>query len=179
MPSWPMAVTILAPGGTIGMLGGGQLGRMTTLAARVMGYRVVVLDPTPNCPAGQVADRHTVAPYDDEQAIADLGKGTDVVTLEFENLPVATVRRLAHHLPTRPGTEVLSICQDRLAERRFLARLGIPTASFAAIVDEASRIAAAATVPFPALLKTATQGYDSKGQRPVPTAADLSTAHAQ
>ena len=172
-------MTILAPGGTIGMLGGGQLGRMTALAARVMGYKVVVLDPTPNCPAGQVANRHIVAPYDDERAIADLREAVDVVTLEFENLPVATVRRLAHGLPTRPGAGVLSICQDRLAERHFLARLGIATAPYATIVDEASRAAAASMVPFPALLKTATQGYDSKGQRRIAAVADLSTAHAQ
>ncbi|HEY8283959.1 MAG TPA: 5-(carboxyamino)imidazole ribonucleotide synthase [Chloroflexota bacterium] len=172
-------MTILAPGGTIGMLGGGQLGRMTTLAARVMGYRVVVLDPLPNSPAGQVANRHIVAPYDDEQAIAELGAAADVITLEFENLPVATVRRLAHRLPTRPGAEALNTCQDRLVERRFLQRLGAPTAPFAAMADEASRIAAGAAVPFPAVLKTATQGYDSKGQRRVATAADLSTAHAE
>jgi len=171
-------VTILEPGRTIGMLGGGQLGRMTTLAARTMGYQVVVLDPAPHSPAGQVASRHIVAPYDDEWAIAELGLA-DVVTFEFENLPVSLVRQLAHRIPTRPGVEVLSICQDRLAERMFLQRLGVPTAPFARVFDEESRIAAAAAVPFPALLKTTTLGYDSKGQRRVATAADLRAAHAE
>ena len=85
---------MLEPGGTIGMLGGGQLGRMTTMAARTMGYRVVVLDPTPNSPAGQVADRQITAPYDDPNAVAELGDAADVVTIEFENLPVALVKKI-------------------------------------------------------------------------------------
>ncbi len=171
-------MTLLAPGATIGILGGGQLGRMTTLVARAMGYRVVIVDPTPHSPAGQVADQQIVAPYDDDQAMASFAAAVDVVTLEFENLPVTLLEYLAQHLPTRPGAAVLRVCQDRLAERRFLQRLGIPTAHFAPVLDATSLGVAGATVRLPALLKTATLGYDSKGQRRILDPADLPSAYA-
>ncbi len=168
---------MLEPGGTIGMLGGGQLGRMTTMAARAMGYRVVVLDPTPNSPAGQVADRQITAPYDDPDAVAELGDAADVVTIEFENLPVALVEQLAERVPTRPGAAVLRVCRDRLAERAFLRRVGAPTARYAPMIDGESLAVARTEMTFPALLKTVTMGYDSKGQRRVETPAELSAAY--
>ncbi len=169
---------MLEPGGTIGMLGGGQLGRMTTMAARSMGYRVVVFEPTPNSPAGQVADRQITASYDDPRAVADFADAVDVVTLEFENLPASVVDKLAERLPIRPGAAALRICQDRLAERAFLRHIGVPTGRFAPILDQESLIAARAGLTFPCLLKTATLGYDSKGQRRVETASELPAAHA-
>jgi 5-(carboxyamino)imidazole ribonucleotide synthase len=168
---------MLEPGDTIGMLGGGQLGRMTTMAARAMGFRVVVLDPSPNSPAGQVADRQIIAPYDDPDAVAELSDVADVVTIEFENLPVALVEQLAETLPTRPGAAVLRICRDRLTERAFLRQVGAPTARYAPMVG-GETLAARAEMTFPALLKTATMGYDSKGQRRVETPAELSAAYA-
>ncbi|MGH2346637.1 MAG: ATP-grasp domain-containing protein [Chloroflexota bacterium] len=169
---------MLEPGGTIGMLGGGQLGRMTTMAARSMGYHVVVLDPSPNSPAGQVADRQIIACYDDPHAVAEFSEAADVVTLEFENLPVALVEQLAERVPTRPGAAVLRVCQNRLAERDILQRMGVPTGRYAPILDRESLAAARTEMTFPALLKTATLGYDSKGQRRVENGSGLSAAHA-
>jgi 5-(carboxyamino)imidazole ribonucleotide synthase len=167
---------VLGPGATIGMLGGGQLGRMTALEARRMGYRMVVLDPSPDSPAGQVADAQIVASYD-EEALDRLAAQVDAVTLEFENVPAAAVEMLARRLPVRPSAAVLRVCQNRLAERAFLRRLDIAVAPFAPIPDAAGLPRAAAAVPFPALLKTATFGYDSKGQRAVLNAGELAEAH--
>jgi 5-(carboxyamino)imidazole ribonucleotide synthase len=169
---------MLEPGGTIGILGGGQLGRMTTMAARSMGYRVVVFEPTANSPAGQIADRQITASYDDRQAVADFADAVDVVTLEFENLPAAVVERLAERLPTRPGAAALRVCQNRLEERAFLQRIGVPTGRYAPILDQETLVAAQGALTFPCLLKTATLGYDSKGQCRVETAAELPAAHA-
>jgi 5-(carboxyamino)imidazole ribonucleotide synthase len=170
-------MSVCAPGATIGMLGGGQLGRMAAFAARRMGYRVLVLDPVAGSPAGQVADAQIVAPYDDPAALERLAAQTDVVTLEFENLPATSLDLLSRRVPVRPGASVLRVCQDRLAERAFLSRLGIPTAPFAPVTDAASLARAAAQVPLPGLLKTARLGYDSKGQHPVTTGDDLAAAH--
>jgi 5-(carboxyamino)imidazole ribonucleotide synthase len=187
-------MSVLLPGATIGMLGGGQLGRMAALAARRMGYRVVVLDPTPHSPAGQVADGQIEAPYGDEAALCRLAEQADAVTLEFENLPATALDLLARRVPVRPHAGALRLCQDRLAERAFLGRLAIPVAPFVPIRDEddlaragdagaaevkgeSSRWSAGEAVPFPALLKTATLGYDSKGQRLVTSSADLAGAY--
>jgi 5-(carboxyamino)imidazole ribonucleotide synthase len=170
-------VSIQVPGATLGMLGGGQLGRMAALAARHMGYRVVVLDPTPHGPAGQVAEMQIAAAFDDVAALDRLAAACDAVTLEFENLPAGALDRLAHQVPVRPGAGVLRICQDRLAERAFLQRLGIATARFAPVPDAASLAQAVHEVPFPALLKTARLGYDSKGQQVLATPAELAGAY--
>jgi 5-(carboxyamino)imidazole ribonucleotide synthase len=159
------------------MLGGGQLGRMAALVARRMGYRIVVLDPVQGCPAGQVADAQIVAAYDDPAALDRLAVEAAAVTLEFENLPAASLDRLARHLSVRPSTTVLRVCQDRLAERTFLHELGIATAAYAPVLNAASLADAANMVPFPALLKTTRLGYDSKGQRPVARAEALSEAY--
>lgn len=171
-------MSLLLPGATIGMVGGGQLGRMAALVARRMGYRVVVLDPVANGPAGQVADRQIVAPYDDPDALDALADAVDVVTLEFENVPLTALRTLANRVPARPGLQALAVCQDRFSERRFLAAQGIPAARYASVMDEETLASAAMAVPFPALLKTATLGYDSKGQQAVATGRDLPAAFA-
>jgi 5-(carboxyamino)imidazole ribonucleotide synthase len=150
---------------TIGILGGGQLGRMLTLEAKRMGYRVVTLEPLPNSPCGQVADEQIVAAYDDARAIGELGARCDVVTYEFENIPLESVRQLeAHGRLVRPNSEVLRITQDRLLEKAFVRQTGCPVAPFAPVYDAAQLPAAIAKVGFPAVLKTARGGYDGKGQ---------------
>jgi 5-(carboxyamino)imidazole ribonucleotide synthase len=150
---------------SIGVIGGGQLGRMFTLDAKRMGYHVIVLDPQEHSPCGQVADEQIVAAYGDAAAIDDLGRRAEVVTYEFENIAIASVERLEQHgYRVSPASSVLRITQDRLAEKRFVRECGIPTADFAAIdrVDDLS--SAAMTIGFPAILKTVRGGYDGKGQ---------------
>jgi 5-(carboxyamino)imidazole ribonucleotide synthase len=150
---------------TIGILGGGQLGRMLTLEAKRLGYRVVTLEPLPNSPCGQVADEQIVAAYDDQRAIGELGARADVVTYEFENIPLASVRALeAEGRLVRPSGDVLRITQDRILEKTFVREQGCAVAPFAAVDDDASLEAACAAVGFPAVLKTARGGYDGKGQ---------------
>lgn len=171
-------MTILEPGAMIGMLGGGQLGRMTSFAARAMGYRVAVLDPAPHSPAGQVADRQIVAPYDDRAALALLADVAEVISIEFENLPVVALEELAEHRPVRPSAQVLRATQDRLAERALLRRLGIPTARSVSVRSPQDVPDASILPPFPAVLKTARFGYDSKGQLSVACADEVSAACA-
>jgi 5-(carboxyamino)imidazole ribonucleotide synthase len=166
------------PGGTIGILGGGQLGRMTAIAARQMGYRVVVLEPVPDSPAGQVADAQIVAPYDDLEAADRLAARADVVTLEFENLPAAVLDRLEGRVATRPSARALRVAQDRIREKTFLRDLGIPVAPFAPVEDGSSLPAALARIGVPSLLKTSTLGYDGKGQRVLRAAEEAAAAHA-
>jgi len=165
---------------TIGILGGGQLGRMLTLEAKRMGFRVVALEPFPDSPAGQVADEQIVAAYDDERAIGELGARSDVVTYEFENIPLRSVvaleeaRRIVH-----PGSAALRIAQDRLLEKSFLRDHGIPTADFAPARDEGECAEAAARIGFPAVLKTTLGGYDGKGQWVVRTEDDVRRARVE
>jgi len=150
---------------TIGILGGGQLGRMLCLAAKRMGYRVVTLEPLPDSPCGQVADEQIVAAYDDERAIGELGARTDVVTYEFENIPLGSVRALeTSHRIVRPSGEVLRVTQDRLLEKAFVEDCGGRVAPYARVASEAELIAAMRGVGFPAVMKTARGGYDGKGQ---------------
>jgi 5-(carboxyamino)imidazole ribonucleotide synthase len=154
---------MILPGATIGILGGGQLGRMLALAAAAMGYRVHVFAPEDELPAGDVAAEVTRAPYQDAAALGRFAALVDVVTLEFENVPVATVRRLAELVPVRPGAASLEVAQDRLAEKRFVQGLGGRTAPFAAVDDLASLDAAARQLGR-SVLKTRRMGYDGKGQ---------------
>jgi 5-(carboxyamino)imidazole ribonucleotide synthase len=150
---------------TIGVIGGGQLGRMFALEAKRMGFDVVVLDPQEHSPCGQVADEQIVAAYDDLEAIARLGQGTDIVTYEFENIAIASVEYLEQHgYRVTPSSDVLRITQDRLLEKRFVRSCGIATADFAEInrLDDLSE--AGMSIGFPAILKTARGGYDGKGQ---------------
>ena len=158
---------MILPDAMLGVLGGGQLGRMFALRARVMGYRVAVLDPDPASPAGQVADCHLRASYDDRDALDRMAATCSAVTTEFENVPATTLERLARVVPVRPSPAVVAVAQDRITEKRFLAERGFATAPFGPVHDEASLRDARDVVPLPALLKTSRLGYDGKGQAPV------------
>jgi 5-(carboxyamino)imidazole ribonucleotide synthase len=150
---------------TIGILGGGQLGRMLTLEAKRMGYRVVTLEPFPNSPTGQIADEQLVAAYDDLRAIGELGARSDIVTYEFENIPLESVLALeADRRLVDPNAAVLRITQERILEKTFVRECGIPTADFAPVRDRNEFEAALAQIGFPAVLKTTMGGYDGKGQ---------------
>ena len=158
---------MILPGATLGVLGGGQLGRMFVLQARTMGYRTVVLDPDAGSPAGQVADLHLRAPYADATALDRLARECDAVTTEFENVPAEALERLAGLCRVRPPVGAVAIAQDRIREKQFLERAGFPTAPFRPVRDEAELRAAVREVALPALLKTSRLGYDGKGQAPV------------
>jgi 5-(carboxyamino)imidazole ribonucleotide synthase len=160
----------LLPGATIGVLGGGQLGRMLGFAARSMGYRIVVLDPDPACPAAAIADRVMVGAYDDAGAAAELAALVDVVTYELEHVDARVVAELEARLPVRPGLLALTVAQDRLAERRFAAQLGIATAPWRQVADHADVIAAARELGFPLRLKAPFGGYDGRSQVSIRTA---------
>jgi 5-(carboxyamino)imidazole ribonucleotide synthase len=164
---------VILPGGTVGVLGGGQLGRMFTLRARSMGYRVVVLDPDPLSPAGAVADRHIQGGYLDEQSLADLSASCAAITTEFENVPASTLERLARSAFVRPPVSAVAITQDRVAEKSFLQSHGFPTAQFHSVQERGHLAEALAAVPFPALLKTNRLGYDGKGQAPLSRHEDV------
>jgi 5-(carboxyamino)imidazole ribonucleotide synthase len=167
---------VILPGAVVGVLGGGQLGRMFTLQARTMGYGVVVLDPDPQSPAGAVADRHICALYDDEQALADLGASCAAITTEFENVPATALDTLARTAVVRPPVQTVATAQDRIAEKSFLQVHGIPTARFHPVRDRAEVKTAVASVGLPALLKTSRLGYDGKGQAAVEHESDALAA---
>src|SRR5438093_1839723 len=143
---------MIEPGATIGVLGSGQLGRMFTIAARRMGYRVHTFSPDSDTPTGQVADVETAAAYDDEVAVRDFAKSIAVLTFEFENVPSRTVEWASEHCPVRPAGKVLHICQHRLREKEFLADAGIPVAPFRKIESAAQFAAAAAEIGLPGVL---------------------------
>ena len=158
---------MIAPGGTVGILGGGQLGRMLALAAAPLGYRCHIFSPDPDGPAAQVAAAETVAAYDDDAALDAFGAAVDVVTAEFENVPAAALERLAGRVPVRPGARSLRIAQNRIAEKDFCRSLGLETTPYAPVEDEAGAVGAEAAdrlIGRPAVLKTQTLGYDGKGQ---------------
>jgi 5-(carboxyamino)imidazole ribonucleotide synthase len=166
----------LPPGATIGLLGGGQLARMLALAAARLGLRAHVYDPAPDGPAAQVCERSTVAAWDDTAALDAFAASVDVITYEFENIPVPALDRLERLRPVRPGRRALEVSQDRLTEKTFLTGLGLATAPIAT-VDRAEDLAAAlATVGRPAILKTRRLGYDGKGQVRLGADFDLGTA---
>lgn len=161
---------MILPDATLGLLGGGQLGRMFALAARTMGYRVMVLDPVADSPAAQVANSHLAAAYDDERALERLACECAAVTTEFENVPATSLEFLASRIPVRPGARAVAIAQDRAREKLFLRENGFATARFE-IIDDADAIdRALRAVGTPAFLKTTCMGYDGKGQMRV---ADL------
>jgi 5-(carboxyamino)imidazole ribonucleotide synthase len=154
----------IAPGATIGVLGSGQLGRMFTIAARRLGYRVHTLSPDQDSPTGQVADVEVTARYDDLDAVRAFARDIAVATFEFENVPSMTVEALADVVPVRPSGRALHVSQHRVREKRFLSDTGIPVAPFA-VVDSAADLAdGVAAIGCPAILKTASFGYDGKGQ---------------
>ncbi len=170
-----MSTTPLAPGATLGRLGSGQLGRMFTQAARRMGYRVHVLSPSAGSPTGQLADREVVAAYADADAVGRFAAEVDVVTLEFENIPSASLEAAAAHAPVRPGVRALHLTQHRAREKRFLAELGVPHVHFAEVAAGGDIDAAIAEVGTPCVVKTAGFGYDGKGQVRV----DADAGHAE
>lgn len=169
---------MILPGATLGVLGGGQLGRMFCLAARTMGYRVLVLEPDPHSPAGAVADEHLCADYTDLQALARMGEQCAAVTTEFENVPAESLRYLQAHCRVFPTPEAVELTRDRIFEKSFLREHAIPTAPFVPVTSAAELDAALAEVGTPALLKTATFGYDGKGQAAVEQAGDARAAFA-
>jgi 5-(carboxyamino)imidazole ribonucleotide synthase len=164
-----MSTAPILPGATIGVLGSGQLGRMFALAARRLGYRIHVFSPERDTPAGQVADLELVASYDDFESVAAFGGSVDVVTFEFENIPAATADAAAAFAPVRPSGVALHVAQQRAREKGFLADRGFPVTPFAHIRSEADLEDALATIGTPGVLKTASFGYDGKGQSKVAT----------
>ena len=169
----------IAPGSVIGIVGGGQLGRMTAVAAAKLGYRVHVFTPEVDSPTEQVCERAVVAAYDDMAAIKDFGQGVDVITFEFENVPSETVRKLAEYAPVRPSWECLSICQDRTKEKTFAGELGIETAPWIEVKSAEDLAIAIAKIGTPSILKTTTLGYDGKGQVRIKPDTDPATAWGQ
>jgi 5-(carboxyamino)imidazole ribonucleotide synthase len=167
---------MIEPGATIGILGGGQLGRMLALAAASMGYRVHVLAPEAELPAGDVAAVVTRADYDDWAALDRFAAAVDVVTFEFENIDPAAVRYLAARKPVAPGANCLEVAQDRLAEKQFVAGLGGRPAAFRAVDSRADLDVAIADIGLPAVLKTRRFGYDGKGQARLHQATDADAA---
>ncbi len=154
---------------TLGLLGGGQLGRMFTSAARTMGYDVVVLDPDPTSPAAHFATRHLCAPFDDPAALETMAQSCAAVTTEFENAPAASLEFLARRCPVRPAPSAVAIAQNRIQEKTFFRDQGFPVGPFAVARDPAEFRLALADVKFPAIIKTARFGYDGKGQYRVQT----------
>ncbi|HEY2153629.1 MAG TPA: 5-(carboxyamino)imidazole ribonucleotide synthase [Vicinamibacterales bacterium] len=163
----------ILPGSTIGVLGGGQLGRMFAMAARRLGYRVHTLAPEHDTPTGQIADVEINASYDDLDAVRGFAKAVDVVTFEFENVPAAAATAAEEHAIVRPNGHALAVAQHRIREKTFLVDHGLPVTPFALIRSEHDVIDARSRFGFPAVLKTAAFGYDGKGQVPVATAGDL------
>ncbi|MGB3645541.1 MAG: 5-(carboxyamino)imidazole ribonucleotide synthase [Mesorhizobium sp.] len=155
----------LPAGSTIGIIGGGQLGRMLAMAAARLGYRIVVLEPQADCPAAQVANRQIVAAYDDPAALAELAAATALVTYEFENVPVDAAKTLAARVPVYPPPRALEVAQDRVTEKTFLNGIGVPTAAFSAVSSDAELTEALRGFGGSGVLKTRRMGYDGKGQR--------------
>lgn len=172
-------VKTLPPGSKIGVIGGGQLGRMLAIAARYMGYRVIVLDPDPDCPAGQVADEQIVAKYGSRDAARDIARRADVVTYEFENVDAEAVEAAEETGRVLPSSQVLRTSQHRVKEKLAVAGAGFSTAPFMAVSQEADLEAAVRTVGLPGVLKTAMMGYDGKGQAVVHSLVDAQTAYRE
>ena len=167
---------MLPPGSTIGILGGGQLGRMLAVAAAQLGYQVHIYAPDRESVASDVAAHHVQAAWDDEPRLAAFAAACDVITYEFENVPVDTVRFLSGHVAIRPDAAGLEIAQDRLTEKNFVAGLGGRPAPFAAVPTRAALDTALADIGAPAILKTVRMGYDGKGQARLATADDADAA---
>ncbi len=170
---------LILPPAVIGILGGGQLGRMLALAARAMGYRIVILDPDPECPAAPVADRVVVGSYDDIGAALRLARYSDVVTYELEHVAAVVVEAVAAHRPVRPGHLALTVSQDRLAERRFVEAAGVAVAPWREVRTPNEVLAAATEFGLPLRLKLPIGGYDGRGQLRIADPADLDDAWAR
>ena len=174
-----MKPTPILPGATVGVLGSGQLGRMFAIAARQLGYRVHVYSPDTDTPAGQVGDVEIAADYEDLDRVRAFARGVAVVTFEFENVPSATSHACAEVVPVRPDGQVLHVTQQRLREKTFLESHGFPVTPFRRIGSLGDLEAAARDLGLPAVLKTASFGYDGKGQRKLTQTADLPAAFAE
>ena len=168
----------LPAGGTVGILGGGQLGRMLAVAAARLGFRAHIYDPAADAPAADVAHRVTTAAYDDAAALTVFAADVDVITFEFENIPTATLDHLEQLRPIRPNRRALAISQDRIAEKNFLTGLGLRCAPYAAVNSTDDLTAAISLIGTPALLKTTRLGYDGKGQTRIASMADAPAALA-
>ncbi len=167
---------ILPPGSTIGIFGGGQLGRMLAMSARAMDYRTVSLDPAADCPASQVCDDHIVAAYDDSDAAIELASRSDVVTYEFENVDAAAIDEIAERTEVLPSPSVLRITQDRAIEKKTMRELGINVPEFRIASNRGEAVSAARHIGLPAVFKTTRWGYDGKGQRVVQALKDAASA---
>ena len=168
----------LQPGATIGILGGGQLGRMLSVAASRLGFKTHIYEPGTNPPAGDVAHRVTTASYEDEAALTAFAETVDVITYEFENIPTSALDILEKIRPIRPSRRALAVSQDRLIEKAFLSEQGLQTAPFAAVDDAEDLAEAIAEIGTPAILKTRRFGYDGKGQSRLQSPDDAEQALA-
>ena len=170
---------MIPPGKTIGIVGGGQLGRMLAMTARRMGYRIAILDPEADCPAGPVADLALTAPFDDSKALRRLAEASDVVTYEFENIPTDSLRSIASLRPVFPDPSILHICQHREREKQFLQSSGFPCPKFAVVTSATDLTAALKKFSGKTRLKSSAFGYDGKGQLPVEPGADAAAVWRQ
>jgi 5-(carboxyamino)imidazole ribonucleotide synthase len=170
---------MVLPEATLGVLGGGQLGRMFTVAARTMGYRVIVLDPDPASPAAELANEHICAAFNDRAALEKMGRACASITTEFENVPADSLNFLAQFCPVRPSAKAVAIAQNRIREKTFLRDSGFETAPFAEINGRAEIEPALKKIGTPALLKISQFGYDGKGQATVHNLADAYAAFEQ
>ena len=169
---------MLEQGATIGILGGGQLGRMLSVAASRLGFKTHIFEPGANPPAAHVADRVTTANYDDAEALNAFAQSVDVITYEFENIPTSALDILENIRPIHPNREALRVSQDRITEKDFLANLGLTPSPYAAVDTLADLEHAVTEIGLPAILKTRRFGYDGKGQARINSAADLGQAIA-
>lgn len=169
---------MIYPGQTIGIIGGGQLGRMMAMAAKEAGYKIAVLEPTMDSPCGQVADIRIVAPYDDEAALEELAEVSDVITYEFENIDYEGLKRLTQIAYVPQGAELVRITQNRVTEKAAIVSAGCPVAPYAVANTYAELVANIDTVGYPCIVKTARGGYDGKGQQLLKSAADLPLAES-
>lgn len=169
----------LVPGATIGVLGGGQLGRMMAVAARRMGYRVIALDPSPRCPTAQVCDGMVIGALDDARAARELAGKVDTITLDTEHVPAELLAELETLVPVRPGARVLGTINDRLKQKQFLDTLGLPQAAWADAADATAIAAALARFGSDGIVKVRRAGYDGKGQVRVGRGDDARAALAQ
>ncbi|MEH7306742.1 5-(carboxyamino)imidazole ribonucleotide synthase [Neobacillus drentensis] len=168
-----MSEKTILPGATIGIIGGGQLGRMMTLAAKAMGFRIAVLEPEANSPCGQVADVEVIGAYSDREAISQLAELSDVITYEFENIDADTLNWLCEQANVPQGPELLTITQDRIKEKRAIQQAGLDTAAYEDIYSTEDLFLKIETIGYPAVLKTARGGYDGKGQLVIKDKQDL------
>jgi len=171
-----MSSPTLLPGATLGVLGGGQLGRMFCMAARNMGYRTVVLDPDPKSPAAEVADHHLQADYIHRDSLQEMASMCDAITTEFENVPAQSLQLLSAHKPVHPSADVVAIARHRIQEKDYARASGLNLAPYALVKSAADFDTAIAITGLPGILKTTTLGYDGKGQQIIQDKAQLQAA---